>query len=239
MPPVAAAICVALSRVAAKEGEPPSLRQSKPPLPTSATTAAGFVPPGWTLERSVQGDLNRDGKPDIAAVLKGADPNCIVHIDGISTPLDTNPRVLLVAFGQAGGYRLHLANKAVIPRLDDRYMDDPLNPEAFAIRGDVLRLGLAYWRSMGGWTTWTSTLSFRWDGERLRLIGFDKESLQRNSGQTEVVSANFLTGRARITTGSMEDDVESRTRWRRLPARVESLERIGDGLSFELDRGAD
>ncbi|WP_305172792.1 hypothetical protein [Sphingomonas aurea] len=184
----------------------------------------------------MQGDLNRDGKPDIAAVLKGADPNCIVHIEGISTPLDTNPRVLLVAFGQAGGYRLQLANAAVIPRIDDRYMDDPFAPDALTIRGDVLRLGLSYWRSMGGWTTYTSTLAFRWDGARFRLIGFDKEALQRNSGETETLSANFVTARVKIVTGSMEDDVASKTRWQRTKQVPASLETIGDGLAFELQR---
>jgi hypothetical protein len=86
---------------------------------------------------------------------------------------------------------------------------------------------------MGGWTTYTSTLSFRWNGRRLRLIGFDRESLQRNSGETETISANYLTGRARITTGSMEDDVQDRTRWRQLAPRADSLETIGDGLGFE------
>ncbi len=232
MTPVAAAICAVLTSTAA-DGEPPALRSEKPRFAATARSAAAFVPPGWSLERVVQGDLNRDGRPDLAAIVKGADPHCIVHIDGIAEPLDTNPRVLIVAFGQAGGYRLQLANSAVIPRLDDRYMDDPLNPDAFVIRGDILRLGLGFWRSMGGWTIYTSTLSFRWDGRRLRLIGFDRGSLQRNSGETETISANYLTGRARITTGSMEDDVQERTRWRPLVPRTDSLETIGDGLGFE------
>ncbi|MDP1027038.1 hypothetical protein Q5H91_07430 [Sphingomonas sp. KR1UV-12] len=235
MTPLVAVICVALSQpVTDYFGDSPDLRTPKPTIPSSAATATGFVPRSWTLERAITGDLNRDGRPDLVAVLKGADPICVVRIDDATQPMDTNPRVVLVAFGGPNGYHLQLVNAAVIPRIDDRYMDDPFDPDALTIRGDVLRLGLRYWRSMGGWTTFTSTLAFRWDGTRFRLIGFDKESLQRNSGETETVSANFVTGRVKTVTGSMEDDVGSKTRWQKLRQAPTNLETIGDGFSFEL-----
>lgn len=101
------------------------------------------------------------------------------------------------------------------------------------IRAGAMRLGLTYWRSMGGWTTFSSTLSFRWDGAHLRLIGFDRESLQCNSGETEMLSVNFLTRRAKTVKGSMQDEVVDRTTWHRVTGQGETLEMIGDGLAFE------
>jgi hypothetical protein len=142
--------------------------------------------------------------------------------------------VLLVAFGDAAGYRLHAANKAIIPRVEDPFMDDPLVADAFAVRGDVVRLVLSNFRSAGGWSTNSNTLSFRWDGGRFRLIGFDRETLRRNSGETELLSVNYLTGQAKITTGSMEDGVKDKVRARKLPPQPpQSLETMGNGLEFE------
>ena len=231
----AAAICVALAKP--YDGDAPALLAPKLSMPAFASTAAAFVPEGWRVDRELRGDLNRDGRVDLVAVLKGNDPRCVVQIDDRSEPLDTNPRMLLVAFGSEAGFRLLLANSAVIPRVEDPYMDDPLND--LAIRGGVLRLGLSSWRSMGGWTTFSSTLSFRWDGRRMRLIGFDRETLQRNTGETETLSVNYSTGRARVVIGSMQDDVADSTRWRQVAAAGVTLETIGDGMALEPDFSRD
>ncbi len=186
------------------------------------------------VEQAIRGDLDRDGRPDLVVVLRGKDPKCIVETENAAGSMDTNPRILLVAFARNAGFALQTANAKVIPRIDDPYMDDPLNADALAIRNGTLRLGLTYWRSMGGWTTYTSTLAFRWDSRRFALIGYDRETLKRNSGETETVSVNFVTGRAKIVTGSMEDDIEDSASWKRLPAqKPPTLDAIGDGLAFE------
>lgn len=231
----AAAICIALAQPSAPyAGEPPRLRLPKPMIPASARSAAGFAPAGWKVEQAIKGDLNRDGRPDLAVILRGVDPDCVVKTEGVASSIDTNPRVLLVAFAGRSGFELRSANAAVIPRMDDPAMDDPLTPDAFAIRAGVLRLGLTYWRSMGGWTSFSSTLSFRWDGRRLALIGFDRETLRRNSGETETLSVNFLTWQAEIVTGSMEDDVDDIRRKVRIPDQNPVyLDAIGDGLEYE------
>lgn len=228
-------ICIALAHPAdSYAGDPPPLREPKPALPAAATSAKGFAPPGWIVEQTAEGDLNHDGRPDLVAVLRGTDPACIVPTEGGSNPLDTNPRLLLVAFGGAAGFALQTVNAGVIPRVDDPYMDDPLAEKGVVIRGDVLRLSVAFWRSMGGWTTYNSTLSFRWDGKRFPLIGFDRETLRRNTGETETLSINFVAARARVLKGSMQDDVADSTRWQRLPTqKPESLETIGDALAYE------
>ncbi|WP_439534382.1 hypothetical protein [Polymorphobacter sp.] len=231
---IAGAICLAVSHPSVPyDGEPPRLRAALPSLPASAVSAAAFAPPGWDVEIAVEGDLNGDGQPDLAAVLKGADPDCIVEVEGVTTPMDTNPRLLLVAFRRKTGFDLQAANVAVIPRADDPYMDDPLDAEALAIRRGILSLGLIYWRSMGGWTSYSSVLSFRWNGKQMRLIGFDRETLQRNSGQTETLSVNFVSRRASLANGSIEEDPDRLKRWQRIPVQEpQALETIGDGLAY-------
>lgn len=237
MVPIIAAICIAAVQPKEEyQGEIPALREAAPIFPVHAASPAGFAPLGWKVEKTVKGDLNRDGRPDLALVLKGADANCIVQPDGKPDPMDTNPRAVLVAFGTHKGFVRQVVGSRVIPRIDDPYMDDPLNLDAFTIRRNVLRLGLTYWRSMGGWTTFSSTFSFRWDGNRMRLIGFDQDTTQRNSGETEQLSVNLVTGIVKTTKGSIEDDRARTVSTRRIPQKPEALETMDDGLGYEPKR---
>jgi hypothetical protein len=230
----AAALCLAVQPGADPLADgPPRLMEPLPNIAERARSPDRFVPAGWRMERTITGDLDRDGRTDLVAVIRGIDPNCIVPVESAAGTLDTNPRVLLVAFGTPSGFERRSVSARVIPRMDDPYADDPFNGDTLTIRAGVLRLGLTHWRSMGGWTTFSSTLSFRWDGRQVRLIGFDRESLQRNSGVTETISVNYLTGRAKLTTGSMEDDVDETTRWQQVAGDAPTLDTIGDGLAFE------
>src|SRR5688572_4327878 len=79
-----------------------------PALPRQAASAEGFVPAGWALESQVSGDLNGDGIADLALVLHEQNPANSVSHDALGEkPLDTNPRILAVAFGDpSGGYVL-------------------------------------------------------------------------------------------------------------------------------------
>ena len=207
---------------------------AEPTLPVTAPSAAGFAPAGWRVEREIRGDLNKDGRPDLVAVLKGVDPGCVIRTELSSEPMDTNPRLLLVAFGTPQAFTRQVANTAIIPRQEDPFVDDPLDNGDLSIRAGVLRLKLGHWRSAGGWGTYTNALAFRWDGSAFRLIGFDKDHLQRNSGETEKLSVNFLTRRARIATGSIADDAAEKAIWTTVTgASPPPLETFGDGLSFE------
>lgn len=225
------AICLAFTPSPEELSLPPI---TAPELRTAASSAADFAPSGWTVERTVDGDLDKDGQADLVIVLKGADPACLVWTDLTDEPMDTNPRLLVVAFRRGGEYKLHSANIAVIPRREDPYTDDPLEIGGLEIRGGVVRLRLGHWRSMGGWGTYSNILSFRWDGKAFPLIGFDRDHLQRNTGETEKLSVNFLTGRARTVSGSMEDGVKDKVVWKNLADRqAPTLETIGNGLEFE------
>jgi hypothetical protein len=230
--PLAICLHAQASHMADQPGAIPPV--STPWLPAEATSAARFAPQGWQVERHLTGDLNKDGRPDLVVVLKGADPACRVTTELASEPLDTNPRLLVVAFRTARGYTRRVASAAVIPRRNDPFADDPLEIGGLSIRNGVLCLRLGHWRSLGGWGTYSNKLSLRWDGAAFRLIGFDRDHLQRNSGETETLSVNFLTGKARIATGSMQDDVEEKVLWKAVPRQATAnLETFGDGLEYE------
>jgi hypothetical protein len=70
----------------------------------------------------------------------------------------------------------------------------------------------------------------------MRLIGFDQDTTHRNSGETEELSVNLVTGILRTTTGSMEDDHVGTVRSLHIPQKLEALETMDDGLAYEPKR---
>src|SRR5215213_11928261 len=70
-----------------------------PAIPAQAQTQADLVPKGWAVEMESRGDLNGDGVPDLMLVLHMTNPGNVVKNDGLgASELDTNPRMLVVAF---------------------------------------------------------------------------------------------------------------------------------------------
>lgn len=210
---------------------------SYPSLPRRAASAEGFVPEGWRLETKALGDLDRDGTPDLALVLRQHDPkNVVANESGLGeNPLDTNPRILAVAVRSnlAGDYELKVANHALIPRRVDPVLDDPLaETGGISIRRGVLRVALHQFASVGSWGMGTTTYSFQWRSGRFQAIGFDLVTVARNSGATEDVSINFLTGQVKHTTGSIGNSRPKVVRTR-LGRPAPDLAAIGDGLSFD------
>jgi hypothetical protein len=207
-----------------------------PVLAKRASAVEGFVPAGWSLEARAEGDLDGDGVPDVAFVLHGKDPALVVKNDGLGADeLDTNPRILAVALRRGDRFELAAQNKTLIPRLEDPVMDDPFEGDALEIKRGTLRVSLRLFMSAGGWTTFRSTFTFRLDeGRKLNLIGFDKSTFERNTGEGKTVSANLLIGRARIET-ERDGRAPPAVRWRSVPKRALPIEALGNGLDFNLD----
>jgi hypothetical protein len=232
-------LCLALSPVAATAQEFDVTEVEYPILPATAAAAEGFVPRGWRIDAQAQGDLNGDGRSDLALVLRGTDPGNVVSNQSFGPAnFDTNPRILAVALAErAGGYRLVEQNHRLIPRHTSSTIDDPFDPEgeALKIERGALKLSLIRFASAGGWDAGGTSFTFRWQDGALRLIGYDYDNVRRNTGETGSLSINFLTRRARIATGNIERDDED-VRWERVRARpLLTLEEIGDGLEFDPD----
>lgn len=207
-----------------------------PPIAPVAGTAFDFVPEGWALEKIVWGDLDNDGREDFAGVLKMRDPaNVVANRFLGEDPFDTNPRILLVALRlDADHFRTVLADHMLIPRRETPAQDDPFND--LSIERGVLRVELENFMSAGGWTTWRATYAFRWQDPHFVLIGYDRNELARNTGESEDISINYLTRRRKTVTGQM-DDARQSVAWSIEPRRPPvTLEAIGNGLEWHPDQ---
>jgi len=192
--------------------------------------------PRWVLEAQASGDLNRDGVPDLALVLRQNERKNIVANPGLGeNPFDTNPRILAVAFrnGAAGDFVLQLENHRLIPRRTDPVMADPFENGLAIDRGN-LRVNLNLWLSAGGWDMSGMTHTLQYRNGRFELIGYDRSTTDRRSLDTTDVSVNYLTGKMKISTGNSNSDKPAKASWKTLPRRAPlAVDEIGDGLEFE------
>jgi hypothetical protein len=223
-----------LTAAPAEADEPAAPPVVFPAIPAQASTQAGLVPSGWRVDKESRGDLNGDGVPDLMLVLQMTSPgNVITNSDLGSRELDTNPRMLVVAFADKATkkYSLALANHTLIPRQTNPFMDDPL--EGAAIVKGTVQVSLTFWMSAGSWFTSQTKLTFRHQDGCFRLIGYDSRGTHRNSGETSTVSVNYLTRKVKTTKGNIGNDRES-VSWKTVrTASLLCLDAVGDGLEFK------
>jgi len=205
-----------------------------PALPAQARTQADLVPKGWIVEMESRGDLNGDRVPDLLLVLHMTDPSNVITNDGFgASELDTNPRILVVAFADKATkkYSLALANHTLIPRHTNPNMDDPL--EGAEIVKGTLQVSLWFWMSAGSWYESQTRFTFRYQDGCFKLIGYDSTGRQRNREETSTVSINYLTKKVKTTKGNIQDD-RTNVSWKtvRIPS-LPCLDAVGDGLDFD------
>lgn len=214
-----------------------------PAIVEHAPAAERFVPTGWRIEHRAEGRLDDDDEADLLLLLRMTDPANVITHDGMgSSPFDTNPRMLVVAFADGqGGYRRALVDHALIPRAESPVMDDVLQDDPAAtirIRDNrAFAITLHSWASAGSWSTSQRTFTFRHQDGCFRLIGLDDHALHRGTGEIAQSSINYLTGRAWRSTGSIEDEGEPPKQWHTIPAsrRLVCIEQLGDGFGFDPD----
>jgi len=206
-----------------------------PEIVREARTAEAFIPRGWKLQARALGDLNRDGLRDAALVARMTDKRNLVVSDwDPAQKYDSNPYMLIVAFARkAGGFELAAADHKLIPRLENQNQDEPF--DEVAIVNGTLRVKMHLFMSAGGWQMGGSAYTFRWQDGDFKLIGFDRDSVMRNSGETEEVSINYLTGRKELKKGNIGTDRQT-TRTLKITKRpLLDLKDVGDGLMFDPD----
>jgi hypothetical protein len=207
-----------------------------PDLPRHAATLAAFVPKGWKLTEEAVGDLNGDKVPDAALAIWMDDPRNKIHPSyDPKSRYDTNPMMLVVLFGaKGGGYDLALANHTLIPRRDNPNQDPPFN--GVAIANGVLRVKMHEFLEAGGWWLGKKSFAFRWQDDALRLIGYDRDGIIKNTGETDVVSVNYPARRMIVKTGTMAGDQPDVTKSESVPKKpLLTIDQVGDGLMFDPD----
>jgi hypothetical protein len=224
------------SALAADDGDLVIPPVTYPALVRHAQSVEGFLPMEWRIEIQKSGDLNGDGRDDVALVLRALDDRNVLDTRGQGGPenYDTNPRILAVAFANAsGGYDLALENHTLVARTTFPGEQDPLDPNGVQeggveIKNGTLQVTLGYFGGNMGRKTFT----FRFEKTSFRLIGFDSVDVERSKGLMNDVSINYLTRRMKHGTGHISDDKDKVT-WKTLPQKpLLTMDQIVDGLMF-------
>jgi hypothetical protein len=216
------------SAASVKESPIPSGAQDAPmpQLRKQSTDAAGFVPSGWVLEKSVKGDLNADGIEDLVLILREADPQKVITYKSEvwvepdnPNVIDTNRRILVVAFGTGtpSGYTQVLVDAILIPPEEPEHPNEqpglPYDPlRDISITRNALRISIrsASERDWGGGFT---MYTFRYETGCFRLIGLDEQNFPSCKGCDPEArySANFLTRRLKDVSA------HGNVKWSNLP----------------------
>jgi hypothetical protein len=207
-----------------------------PLLVKKGISVKDFVPQGWSIECEEKGDISKDGIADLVFLLQQNNPgNVIIKKGGYGVDtLNSNPRILAVALGLPSGkeYKLVVENHTLIPRYTDPTLSDPLSGCPI-IEKSALHITLGFWANAGTWSTSNSTFIFWYQDTCLRLIGYDYNSSQRNTGEFHSKSINYLTKKIKRETGTIDDD-KGEIVWSKLTGRTfVTIDDIGDGLGFD------
>ncbi len=197
-----------------------------------------WIPKGWKLIAHKSGDLNRDGLDDAVLVAEQTDPAKLRKNNeslGAST-LNLNPRRLIILFKTPNGFRTILDRDNLLPsehNEDVPCMADRLDGGGVSIKRGNLAIGLHTWLSCGSYGVTHETFTFRPEGSRFRLIGYDCSEFSRNSGEQSDFSINYLTGRKKITKElNAFRPSKPKVSWRKLPLRRRFFL---DGISLDCD----
>jgi len=181
-----------------------------------------IVPAGW-LHEEVSGDLNKDGITDLVVV---ATPD---YAENMQTRNDGyvfnfNQPILAIYFGTAQGqFKQWKQYDNVIPADEDESCRHEVNLEITS-RG-ALHITMQLWCSMGSYGTTTNSYTYRYQNGDFYLIGTDSEEMSRNTGETTVVSENYLTWKRQVTQSNAFNEEPATEKWSRL--KKKPLEKLG------------
>lgn len=150
-----------------------------------------LLPARWHIKDSVSGDLNKDGRADLAMVLEYADTVSEMRPD--SMEIVNHPRLLLVLLRDSvtGGYRPVCQNNTFTIREGEGGMvDDPYSP--LAIRNNILTVSIEFVRE-------TVEYKFRWQKGDIYLIGASDYGINGVTGVSDGWEYNFSTNKAKHT----------------------------------------
>jgi hypothetical protein len=196
-----------------------------------------FIPNGWALLDSAQGDLNKDNYNDIALIIQFKDSISVVKkiFDDNDTVI-TQPRVLLILFYSpvSNKYQLAKQSNTFVLNHDNPNMEDPY--QDISINNGVLKIGFRIFMNVVGWYMSNYTYKFRFQDNDFVLVGADDNSVNRGSGETEDRSYNFLMKKIKVATGTIESD-EQKIIWRAVDlSELKTLKTFTQPFTWEVEK---
>ena len=195
-------------------------------LSQQGTSIDDIVPAGWQHQEA-QGDLNKDGIPDLVVVATpNYEENMMTRDDGYV--YNFNQPILAIYFG-TGQSQLQQWKQYdnVIPADEDENCSHEVSLE-ITKRG-TLRISILLFCSMGSYDTTFDTYTYRYQNGDFFLIGLDQQEAQRNTDECTTISENYLTWkRQEIRENIVSKDKPPYEKWSRLPKKP--LERLGERM---------
>jgi len=171
-----------------------------PVLPSSGAAVDELVPDGWKVMVQASGDLNQDGRDDLAVIIERLETAKHERACG-KEGYDSHaaPRILLIALAADGGYQLAGSDNGVVLRSDEGGVwGDPFQSLEIA-RGTVVLTHYA-----GSAWRWGVVQRFRFQNEGWYLIGHTESSHHTVSEQMSEYDYNLSTGKVAIKATSAE-----------------------------------
>ena len=154
-----------------------------------STSLQKFVPNNWEILAQAEGDLNQDGKKDIALIIQPKNES-------------QHNRKLLVLFQKGQQLQLKLSRK--IPnwtyRSEELCIEDALDDSTLTIKNQRLDVLFNTMSSCSNTYGLIYTYGFKLKNNQFHLIGFDVYDLDKISGKLKETSLNFLSNKAKVTT---------------------------------------
>lgn len=163
------------------------------PVISFANQSAGalqkFVPHDWEILSQAKGDLNQDGKEDIALLIQAKNKH-------------QHKRKLLILLKTDQQLQLKLSQH--IPkwtyRANEPCAEDALDDSSLNIKNQRLELLFNSMSSCSNTYGLITTYSFKLNQNHFHLIGYDSSYLDKITGQQDEISINFLTRKAKLST---------------------------------------
>ncbi|MDX5418534.1 MAG: hypothetical protein LPK09_04905 [Hymenobacteraceae bacterium] len=195
-----------------------------PILSTKGGKIQDFIPKGWVLLDSVNGDLNKDGFADKAFIIDSNE-------EQNSNEQSVNKRTLVVVFYDTTAKHFNLIEQT--SNLFSSLINKPnLFYEVMEINKGTLAVTFMH---AGSYPT-IYDYKFRYQNNVFYLIGADKRYSKPSA--YENYSFNFLSKKWSLTTGNDNSDESPVTVWKKLELpELKTLKNFGGPNSWKIAEG--
>lgn len=199
-----------------------------------------LIPTNWKLLSAANGDLNADGRSDVAFVIEKTDKNNLVLNEGGigRDTINQNPRIIGIYFSnEKGKFLKQLQSNRLIVLQDSPTMDEPFQGLEILENGE-LKVDFHFWYSAGSWSTSWHTYHFKYQNDQFDLIGYHSEERHRGSGEATSCKINFLTRAMTIWRTTIDENdketTEETLKYFKLEV-LKSIQTLGTPFQWELN----